>query len=80
MSAPPTDKTFHIWFSLHVFVNFMKKEPSTNSYAIFDYFSQIYETTKFGMIKLHLHKSDIIHTQEYTHVNFCLHVNFCNFL
>ena len=44
MSAPPTDKTFHIWFSLHVFVNFMKKEPSTNSYAFFDYFSQIYET------------------------------------
>ena len=43
----------------------MKKNPSKFN-GVFDHFSQIYEVTKFQMIKLCLDVSDVIHTNEHT--------------
>ena len=52
---PRMHKTFHTWFSLHIFVNFMKKEPSTKFYFIFEYFSRTYEIIIFWKSKMHLY-------------------------
>ena len=62
---PQIHNTFHHWFSLHIFVNLMKKKPSKFN-GVFDHFSQIYEVTKFQMIKLCLDVSDVIHANEHT--------------
>ena len=45
-SYPRMDKTFHPWFSLHVFVRFMEKK-STKFYGVFVHFSGTYEVAKF---------------------------------
>ena len=65
-SYPRIRKTFHHWFSLHIFINFMKKKPSLNIYGVFGHFSQTYEITKPGMIKLCLDVSDAIHPNGHT--------------
>ena len=39
-------KTYHFWFSLHIFVNFMKREPSRKFCGVFHYFSPTYEVTE----------------------------------
>ena len=58
-------KTFYTWFSLHIFVNFMKKETSTKFYSILDFFYQSYEITKFWMFKLDFDVSDVIHANDH---------------
>ena len=74
-------KTYHRWFSLHLFVSFMGKKPPIKFYGIFDQFLRTYEVSKFWMINLYLNLSDIMHTNEHKkHANCGLHVNFWNFL
>ena len=34
------------WYSLHIFVNFMKRGPTTKFYGVFDHFSQTDEVEK----------------------------------
>ena len=46
-SYPRMYKVFHPWLALHIFVNFMEKEPFTQFYGCFDLFSQTYEVAKF---------------------------------
>ena len=59
-------KMFRPWFSLYIFVNFMKKEPSTKIYGVFDHFSRVFEIKKFWIIKLCLGVRDVIHANEDT--------------
>ena len=61
-------------------VDFMKKEPKTKFYGVFEHFSQTHEITKFWMIKLCFNVSDVTHVNEHTsYANCGLHVNFLNF-
>ena len=63
--AIPTN-VWRPWFSLYIFVNFMKKEPSTKIYDVFDHFSRVFEIKKFWIIKLCLGVRDVIHANEDT--------------
>ena len=59
------------------FVNFMENELSTKIDGAFDHFLETYKVTKFWMIKLYLHASDVINAIEHTYyANDGLHVNF----
>ena len=40
-------KIFHPWFALHIFINFMEKEPFAQCYGRFNRFSPTYEVAKF---------------------------------
>ena len=44
----------------------MKKKPSLKIYDVFGHFSQTYEITKLGMIKLCVNVSDFTHANELT--------------
>ena len=63
-------KTFHPWFSLRVFVNFMEKNLFTYFCDCFDFFSWTYEVAKFWMImtriKLSFDVIEVMHVNEYT--------------
>ena len=45
--TPANVKTFHHWFSLHIFVNVMKKEPPTKFYGALGHFSRTWKVPKF---------------------------------
>ena len=64
-------KTFHSWFALHIFKNFMEKESLAQFYGRFDCLSQTHEVTK-----LCLDVSEVIHRNKHTYANCGLHVNF----
>ena len=49
---PQMCKTFHLWFLLLVFVNFMEKEPSTEFCGVFYHFSRTYEVTNFSVTEM----------------------------
>ena len=51
---------------MHIFVNFMEKEPFTHFYGHFDHYSWTYEVEKFWMIKLCADVTDVIHPIEYS--------------
>ena len=51
---------------MHIFVNFMEKEPFTHFYGHFDHYSWTYEVEKFWMIKLCVDVTDVIHPNEYS--------------
>ena len=44
----------------------MEKKSSSKFNGVFDHFSQIYEVTKFQMMKLCLAVFDVIHANEHT--------------
>ena len=69
-----TRECIHSWFSLHIFVNFMEKEPFTQFYGSFDHFTWSYEVAMFWMINGSLRKWS--HTREWTYILCYLHVNF----
>ena len=50
-SYPRMCKMFHLWFSLHIFVNSIEKEPFSHFCDQFDHFSWTYKVAKFWMIK-----------------------------
>ena len=55
-----SDATPAFTTGFHIFVNRMEEKPSSKFYGVFDHFLQIYEVTKFQMIKLHLDVSDVM--------------------
>ena len=55
---------FHHWFSLHFFVDFMKKW-FYSFYCRLDHLSWTYKVAKFWMIKLCLDASDVIHANKH---------------
>ena len=57
-------KTFHSWFSLHIFVKFTEKEPFIQFFS--RYKPWIHEVVKFWIIKLCFDVSDAIHTNKHT--------------
>ena len=59
-------QTFHLWFSLQIFVNLWKK--NILFYGRFDHFSWTYEVAKFWMIKLCLDVIGIMHANEHTYL------------
>ena len=64
MSYKRMHKAVYLWFSLHIFVNFMEKEPFRKFYGAFDHLSWTYEFTKFWIIKMSLDVSDVIDTND----------------
>ena len=60
-------KIFHPWFALHIFVNFMEKEPFAQFYGRFDRSSRTYEVAKF-LIDLLVSPRSWRHTREWTHI------------
>ena len=64
---PQIYKTFHSWCSLHVFIDFMEKEPFTQFYGCLDHFKWTYEVAKVWMIKLCLEVSDVTHVMNIMH-------------
>ena len=60
-SHPQIYKTFHSWCSLHVFIDFMEKEPLTQFYGCLDHFKWTCEVSKVWMIKLCFEVSDVTH-------------------
>ena len=67
MSYPPIYKIFHSWFDLHIFKNFMEKEPFGQYCGRFDRFSQTYEVAKF-LIDLIVSLRSWCHTRDWTHI------------
>ena len=57
-------KAFYSWFSLHIFVNFMKKESFTQFTAL-TISHEFIEVVKFWLIKLCLDVNDAIHANEH---------------
>ena len=60
MSYRRMHKAVYLWFSLHIFLNFMEKELFRKFYGVFDHLSRTYEATRFWIIKLCLDVSDVI--------------------
>ena len=47
MSCRRMHKAVYLWFSLHIFLNFMVKELFRKFYGVFDHLSRTYEATRF---------------------------------
>ena len=52
-------RSIHSWFSMHIVVNFMEKEPFTRLYGRFYRFLWTHEVPKFWTIKLCLDINDV---------------------
>ena len=57
-------KTVPRWFSSHIYVDFMEKEPPAKLCGVFDQYLRTYEVTKCWMIRQGLDVSDVISTND----------------